>query len=329
MAERVRIGILGAANIVKNALIDPVHEVGEAEVVAIAARDPERARAFAAAHGIPRVHAGYAGLLADPAIDAVYIPLPNGLHAEWSLAAIAAGKHVLCEKPFAANAREAQEVADAGEQAGRVVMEAFHYRYHPLAARMQEIVRSGQLGTVREIRTAMCFPLPKFTDIRYSYALGGGALMDAGCYALHLQRLLGAGEPRVLSAWAKLRSPQVDRAMSARLEFADGSRGRLECSMWSRRVLDPRASVIGERGRMRVFNYLAPQLFHRLSVTVDGKTTHERVDGESSYVGQLRAFTGAVLRGAPTLTPASDAVVTMRLIDEIYSAAGLKPRGEG
>ncbi len=328
MADRVRIGILGAASIVANALIAPAREVGEAEVVAVAARDPERARTFAAKHGIPRTHTGYAELLADPEIDAVYNPLPNGLHAEWSLAAIAAGRHVLCEKPFASNAREAQEVADAGQQAGVVVMEAFHYRYHPLAARMQEIVAGGELGTVREIRTAMCFPLPKFTDIRYSYALGGGALMDAGCYALHLQRLLGAGEPRVLSAWAKLRSPQVDRAMSARLEFEDGARGRLECSMWSRRVLDPRASVIGDRGRMRVFNYLAPQLFHRLSVTVDGKTTHERVDGESSYVGQLRAFTGAVLRGEPTLTPASDAVVTMRLIDEIYTAAGLKPRGE-
>jgi predicted dehydrogenase len=193
---------------------------------------------------------------------------------------------------------------------------------------MREIVTSGELGPIREIRTAMCFPLPRFSDIRYQYDLGGGAMMDAGCYALHAQRLLGSSEPRVLSAHAKLRSPQVDRAMSVRLEHAGGIRGVLECSMWSWRVLDLRASVVGERGRMTVFNYLAPQEFHRLTLKVDGRRATKKLTREPSYVFQLRAFAGAVLRGEPLLTSAADAVVTMRLIDEIYTAAGLRPRGE-
>jgi predicted dehydrogenase len=328
VAQRVRIGILGAAKIAPTALVQPAHKVEEAEVVAVAARSQDRAHAFATKHGIARTHPSYEALLADPEIDAVYNPLPNGLHAEWTLKAIAAGKHVLCEKPFTSNAREAQEVASAGEAAGVVVMEAFHYRYHPLAARMREIVTGGQLGRLREIRTSMCFPLFKASDIRYRHDLGGGAMMDAGCYALHAQRLLGDDEPRILSAAAKLRGADVDRAMSVRLEHEGGVRGVLECSLWSRRPLDLRARVIGERGELRVFNYLAPQYFHRLTLSVDGRKSHEQLKGESSYAGQLRAFTGAVLRGTPTLTPASDAVVTMRLIDQIYRAAGMRPRGE-
>src|SRR5262249_55558375 len=148
-----------------------------------------RAKEFAARHRIPRSYGGYPELLADPDVDAVYIPLPNGLHGRWTLAALAAGKHVLCEKPFTANAGEALRVAEAAARTDQVVMEAFHYRYHPLAARMAAIVSSGELGTLREIRTAVCFPLPRFGDIRYQWDLAGGALMDAGCYAVHMARL--------------------------------------------------------------------------------------------------------------------------------------------
>jgi predicted dehydrogenase len=325
---QLRIGILGAAKIAPSALIKPAGKVAEVEVTAVAARDPKRAEKFAAKHAIARALRSYEELIADPDIDAVYNPLPNGLHAEWTLKAIAAGKHVLCEKPFTSNAAEARTVADAAEAAGVVVTEAFHYRYHPLAERMRSIAHSGELGTIREVRTAMCFPLPKFSDIRYKYDLGGGAMMDAGCYALHCLRLLGPGEPTVLAATAQLRSPKIDRAMSVDFEFAGGGHGHLEASMWSRKFLDLSAKVIGDRGEMRVFNYVAPHMYHRLRLTVDGRTTHERVKGEATYTTQLRRFAAAVLRGEPTLTPASDAVVTMGLIDQIYAAAGLPLRGE-
>jgi predicted dehydrogenase len=325
--EQVRIGILGAAKIAASAMVKPARAVDEAEVVAIAARDPQRAQSYATKHGIARVHPSYEALIADPEIDAIYNPLPNGLHAAWTLRAIEAGKHVLCEKPFTANAAEAREVADAAARAGVVVTEAFHYRYHPLAERMRAISHGDELGTIREIRTSMCFPLPKFSDIRYNYDLAGGAMMDAGCYALHCLRLLGTGEPEVVSAAALLRSPKVDRAMSAELRFPDGVRGFVETSMWSRKVLKMSAKVIGDRGSMNVFGFVAPQYYHRLTLKAGGKARHERVRGEATYTAQLRGFAASVLRGEPSLTPAEDAVTTMRIIDSIYTAAGLPLRG--
>ena len=148
----------------------------------------------------------------------------------------------------------------------RVVMEAFHYRYHPLALRVEEIIASGELGKLERVEAAMCFPLPKFSDIRYDYSLAGGATMDAGCYAVHMARTFGGSTPEVVSAQAKLRDPQVDRAMTAELRFADGHTGRVRCSMWSSDLLQISAQVVGDRGELHVLNPVAPQLFHRLSV---------------------------------------------------------------
>ncbi len=323
----LRLGILGAARIAPLALVRPARRVPGARVTAVAARDQARARAFAAKHDVPRTHASYDDLLADPDIDAVYNPLPNGLHATWTLKALAAGKHVLCEKPFTSNEAEAVQVADAAEASGLVVMEAFHYRYHALAERMRAVAHDGALGEIRSVRTALCFPLPKFSDIRYDFDLGGGASMDC-CYPVHALRLLGPGEPSVVSATAKrLRGGPVDRAMTARYRFPAGAVGRTDASMWSRRVLKVAARVDGTRGRMRVLNFVAPQYGNLLTVTVDGTTTRERVRGEPSYDAQLRAFVAAVRDGAPFPTTARDAVVTMRLIDDIYRAAGLPLRG--
>jgi len=169
----------------------------------------------------------------------------------------------------------------------------------------------------------------KFSDIRYDYALGGGASMDC-CYPVHALRLLGPGEPKVVSAAAKVlgrSGGRIDRAMTAEFEFAGGATGRTDASMWSRRVLSIRAEVHGARGSLRALNYVAPQIYNRLRVTVDGHTTRERVRGEPSYVAQLRAFVAAVREGTELPTTARDAVVTMRLIDDIYRAAGLPIRG--
>src|SRR4051812_2059554 len=187
--DRVRIGTLGAARIAPSALIRPARTVAGAEVVAVAARDRAKAEAFATKHQIGMVHDSYDALIDDPEIDAIYNPLPNGLHAEWTQRALKAGKHVLCEKPFTANAAEAEEVASVAAETGLVVMEAFHYRYHPVAQRMQEIAQDGTLGPLVHVETAMCIPLPMRKDIRYHYELGGGAVMDVGCYALHMNRL--------------------------------------------------------------------------------------------------------------------------------------------
>ena len=323
---RLRIGILGAARIAPLALIKPAKGNGEVVVAAVAARDGTRAQAFAAKHGIARVHESYEALVADPDLDAVYNPLPNGLHGRWTRAALAAGKHVLCEKPFTANATEARQIAELAAKSGRVVMEAFHYRYHPLTLRIEQIIASGELGTLERVEAAMCFPLPKFSDIRYNYSLAGGALMDAGCYAVHMARTFGGETPEVVSARAKLRDPQVDRAMTADLRFPGGHTGRVRCSMWSTDLLQLSARVVGDRGDLHVLNPVVPQMFHRLSVrSADGKRV-EHFGRRPSYAYQLDAFAAAVLRGDPVMTTPEDAVKNMTVIDAIYLAAGLALR---
>ncbi|MCV7194955.1 Gfo/Idh/MocA family protein [Mycobacterium angelicum] len=322
----VRIGILGAARIAPMALVHPARESPDVVVTAVAARDVARARDFATKHRIARVHGSYEALIADPDLDAVYNPLPNGLHGHWTRAALSAGKHVLCEKPFTANAAEARDIAAVAAASDRVVMEAFHYRYHPLTLRIEEIIASGELGTLQRVETAMCFPLPKFSDIRYNFSLAGGALMDAGCYAVHMARTFGGGTPEVVSAQAKLRDAEVDRAMTAELRFADGHTGRIRCSMWSTDLLAMGATVIGDRGRLRVLNPVVPQLFHRLTVASEAGKRVERFGRRPSYAYQLDAFGAAVLRGAAVQTTPEDAVQNMTVIDAIYRAAGLPLR---
>jgi len=241
------------------ALINPAKQNADVVVAAVAARDVSRAQAFAAKHGIAAVHGDYEALIADPEIDAVYNPLPNGLHGRWTRAALAAGKHVLCEKPFTANAAEAREIAELAAESDQVVMEAFHYRYHPLTRRIEDVIASGELGALRHVETVMCFPLPKFSDIRYIYSLAGGATMDVGCYTAHMARTFGGPSPEVVSAQAKLHDARVDRAMTAELRFAGGHTGRVRCSMWSPRLLQISARVVGEHGELRILNSVAPQ----------------------------------------------------------------------
>jgi len=378
--ERLRIGTLGAARITPAALIKPARHVPEVSVTVVAARDPDRARQFAAKHGIPVVHASYDALIDDPGIDAIYNPLPNSLHAPWTLRAIEAGKHVLCEKPFTSNAAEAEQVAAAAKGSGLVVMEAFHYRYHPLARRMLDVVAgpdtgqvvagpgtgqvvagpgtgqvvagpgtgqvvagadavaepgpvagqgaAGELGALRYLEAWVCSPLPRFSDIRYSFDLAGGATMDVGCYAINCLRLLGPGEPQVVEARAKLHGPYVDRAMTASFRFPGGATGRMTASLWSSQVLRISVKAVGDRGVLRVLNFLAPQVYNRLTVSANGYTRHERVRGEATYTYQLRAFAAAVLRREPVITTPDDAVATMTIIDDIYRAAGLPLRAE-
>jgi predicted dehydrogenase len=321
----VRIGVLGAARIAPAAVVRPARHVADAEVVAVAARDRDRATAFAAKHHIPRVVSSYEDLVADPGIDAVYIPLPNGLHGRWTKAAVAAGKHVLCEKPFTANAEEARAVAGA-IPAGVVVMEAFHYRYHPVFLRARQLLDEGAVGTVERIETWLCFPLPMFKDIRYQLGLAGGATMDAGCYTIHMARHLAGSEPEVVSARALLHSPGVDRAMRAELRFTTGASGRITCSMWSRRLLHVAFRVTGDAGELRVFNPAGPNVYHRLSLRGRGGRKVEHLSRRPTYEFQLEAFCRAVAGGDPPITGVADAIANMEVIDAVYRSAGLEPR---
>ncbi|MBV8959442.1 MAG: Gfo/Idh/MocA family oxidoreductase [Actinobacteria bacterium] len=324
--DRVRIGTLGAARITPNALTKPAKNVPDVEVTTVAARDMARAKEFADKQGIPRVLDSYKALIDDPEIDAIYNPLPNGLHGVWTIAALEAGKHVLCEKPFTANAQEAEQVKAVADRTGKVVMEAFHWRYHPLAARAVEIIQSGELGDLRHIHTQMVFPLPRFRDIRWSLPLAGGALMDAGCYTIHMLRTLAGAEPDVTRAVAKQRSPGVDQTVVADFAFPGGFTGRITTSMLSSKFLRMSARVVGTKGELKIFNPVAPQFMHRFTVKSNGSTRRERFPKIPTYQYQLQAFADAVLRGAPTLTPPTESIANMKVIDAVYRAAGMEPR---
>ena len=330
----IRIGILGAARIAPTALIRPAADVPEVEVVAVAARDRTKAQKFAAKHGIARVLPGYQELIDDPDIDAVYNPLPNGLHGRWTIAAIEAGKHVLCEKPFTANADEARQVAEVAHARGAggsisgapVVMEAFHYRYHPMTERILEILGSGELGEIRHVETWMCIPLLLPRDIRWQLDLAGGSLMDVGCYTIHQLRTFGGAEPEVLSARSKLLRPGVDRWIRSELRFPSGATGRITASMLSSKLLSLGARVEGSDGTLAVRNPTVPQLAGRIKVTAGGTTRTEKASRQHTYLFQLRAFAAAVLRGEPFPTTVDDAVANMAVIDAVYRAAGMEPR---
>jgi predicted dehydrogenase len=322
----LRIGVLGAAKITPMALLKPARRNDEVEIVAVAARDRAKADQFARKHEIPRVFDSYDALLEDPTVDAIYNPLPNGLHGKWTIAALQAGKHVLCEKPFTANAEEAEEVAKVEASTGLVVMEAFHYRYHPLAQRLIEIVHDGTLGTVEHIHTRMVVPLLSKGDIRWQLDLAGGSTMDVGCYTIHLIRSLAQAEPAVDRASARERSPGVDKWLEADMTFPGGIRGRITASMLSRRVIDVGAEIKGDRGVLRVLNPYQPHLFHLVTLKAGGSTKRSRVKGDWTYAYQLRAFAGAVLRGEPFVTGTTDAIANMRVIDAVYRAAGMEPR---
>jgi len=323
----IRIGVLGAAAIVPEALTRPARSVPEAQIVAIAARDPKRAEAFARKHHIPRVHQTYDDLLADPDIDAIYNPLPNSLHAEWTIRALQAGKHVLCEKPFASNGQEAEEMATVARETGLVLSEAFAYRYHPLTARVKEIISSGGLGKVQHIEAQFCFLLPAPNNIRFKYELAGGALMDCGCYPVSLIRFLAEAEPNVQRAEARLFAPQVDHKMSADLSFADGRTAHLVCDMLSPKLFRSLLKIEGDAGKLRVINPYHPHWFNWLSVHERNGSHSEHVRGENVYALQLRAFIKAIRGEIELNTNPVDAIGNMRVIDSIYEQAGLKQRG--
>ena len=327
----LRVGILGAAAIAPNAIVKPARATPGVEVVAVAARDRQRADEFARRHGIATTYAGYDALLDDPTIDAVYIPLPNGLHGAWTLRALDAGKHVLCEKPFTANAAEAVEVAARAAASDRVVMEAFHWRYHPLMQRLVDLSTSGVLGEVRHLDAGFCFPLLKRNDIRWDRSLAGGSLLDAGCYAVHQLRTVGGAvagvEPMVTSAEATLTAGGVDRELSGELRFIDGPTASLRCGFLNTsRPLELHLRVTGTEGEVLAVNPVAPHLFGHLRIKLgNDRRRIEWADRTPSYTYQLRAFVDAVRDGTPFPTTPADAVRTMEVIDSLLRAAGTTP----
>ena len=307
----VRLGLVAASRIAVPAIVEPVADVDGVELVAVAARDLGRAQEAAAEWGADRAYGSYEELLADPDVDAVYIGTPASLHREWAIAAIEAGKHVLCEKPFAANADDARLIADVANGSDVVVMEAFHWRYHPYAAQIREVLDSGVLGRIDRIEAAFDIPEGRIgrDDIRWNLALGGGATMDLGCYSIQWARFAAGADPDVVSAEAVCPVDGVDGSLVAELRWPSGVTGSVSSSM----IHDGEEFVVflrvsGEQGTMTATNPLAPQKGDaRITVeTGDGTQTYD-VATSATYYHQLVAFRDAI-------------------VDACYRAAGLDPR---
>jgi predicted dehydrogenase len=326
----VGLGVLGAARITELALVGPARATG-ARLVAVAARNRSRAEAFGRAHGVDSVYDDYAGVLSDPRVEAVYNPLANALHGPLNLAAIAAGKHVLGEKPFASNAEEAEQVHEAAQAAGVVVMEAFHYLFHPLMGRVLDLVRRGELGELTEVEAVVDIPAPPAEDPRWSLELAGGALMDLGCYGLHAHRRLarasGRPEPDVVRARARERRgcAGVDQWFDVELDLHGGARGRVRCDMAAERQ-QMTLRLAGTRAEVTATSFVLPHLDDRLVFRTASGTQVEHLGRTSSYTYQLEAFTSAVRGTTPPTLDTQDAVLTMRLVDRCYRAAGLTAR---
>jgi len=316
----IRIGILGAAKIAPPVVIHPSRDNPDFEVVAVAARDPERAKAYAAEHKIPNIAKDYDALVRRDDVDLVYNALPPGGHARWTIAALEAGKHVLCEKPFAMNAAQVRRMNEAAAKAGRKLVEAFHYRHHNVMKRAVEIARSGELGEVVRVAADFSVPIPyREGELRWTREQGGGALMDLGCYPTHALRSIMGREPKVIAASCTLEH-DVDVATTAELDFSDVP-ATLSCSMKPERFAAT-LKLSGKKGTLEIQNYVAPQMGCRFTVNVGGERK-EATDGPATYVAQLAELGDVLLRGKPQLITAADSLGNMAAIDAIYAAAGV------
>ena len=323
----LRIGILSTANIATEKVIPGMRLAERVEVAAIASRDEARARAVAERLGIPRAHGSYEALLADPDVDAVYIPLPNHLHAEWTIAAARAGKHVLCEKPLAMTAADGERMVEACRTAGVQLMEAFMYRLHPSWLAARELVASGRIGRLMAVQSWFSYFNDDPANIRNIQAFGGGALFDIGCYAVNLSRMLFDAEPeRVAGAMVRDPVSGVDITTSAILEFPTGL-AAFTCS--TRSETDQRVDVYGTDGRISIwipFN-IPPDRPTKVFVTAGGDppvapaTEELRFDTADPYAVQAERFAAAILDGTPPPIPPEDGVANLRVIERIFAAA--------
>jgi predicted dehydrogenase len=324
----ISFGTLGAANITPQALIYPCINEPNATIKVIAARDKQHASDFAKYHQISRVVDSYDQVVNHESCNALYNPLPISLHKNWTIEALKAGKHVLCEKSLACNEEEAAAMAQVAKSEGLILMDAFHYRYHPLFKTAKRIYDDGSLGEIQEVSAIFSIAgTPSNDDIRMNYETAGGVTMDIGCYPISWLRHLTGQEPEVVSATAETGPKYVDLMLEA--NFMIGNiKGSIMGDMRANGKFAAEIRVNGERGSMIVRNPLAPHMGHVLETEIDGKREFLTVDRRTTYCYQLDAFMEAVQINTPPITDGEDAVKQMRVIDQCYLAAGLPIRGK-
>ncbi len=313
----LRLGLLSTARI-NRAILGGAAESALVEVVAVASRDAARAREYARKHRIPSAHGSYDDLLADPGVDAVYVPLPNRLHHEWTRRALAAGKHVLCEKPYSRRPSEVEEAFDVAEREGLVLMEAFMYRHHPQMRRVVEIVSGGAVGRLRAIRAVFTFRLDDQANVRLQPELDGGALMDVGCYCVSGARLL-AGEPVRVQAEQVTWESGVDVAFHGTLRFADDVVVEFHASFVTPRAQELEA--IGEEGSLVVEAPWRADWGGDLLLRRNDEVERLEIEPVDPYLLELENFAAAVEGRAEPLLGREDALGQARAIDALYRSA--------
>lgn len=322
--EKIRWGIIGSANIAKGSVIPGIQQSETGEVVAIASRGLEKAKETAEQLNISKAYGSYEELLQDPEIEAVYIPLPNHLHKEWTIRAAEAGKHVLCEKPLAINADEAEEMVAACEKAGVVFAEAFMYRYHPRYKLINELIDSGEIGDIRGIHGTFTFNNAKDSgNVRYKKEWGGGSLYDVGVYPISAARMILNEEPKAATvhAFFSEKHDDVDMMASGILEFDKGVALTFDCGMWAefRNELE----ILGTNGRIEVpsaFITHQNEQDHIIVHTNDGKRELE-VPYLNQYALQADAMGRSIRNGEALPFPSQDAVLNMKVIDACLTSA--------
>ncbi|KAL6048158.1 Gfo/Idh/MocA family oxidoreductase [Balamuthia mandrillaris] len=399
-AAVLNMGILGASWIAPTAVITPLKFVKDVRAYALASRDLQKAQKYQSMYKIEKIYNDYAELIADEKVDIIYNSLPNSHHKEWTIRALRAGKHVLCEKPLACNEEEVIEMFQVAREQDRLLLEAYHWRFHPLAAQIEQTLRSGELGKIHKAHAEMRIAILRGSDIRYNYDLGGGSTMDTGCYALSalvflMETLSSAssspeedkqkqkmkdenGEEReegaefpfeavVEKAVATCCYPQIDKHMNAELKLKlrkekegedegqeDTIAATMRCSIYNL-VPSLKFVIEGEAATLSVNNFVAPHIFHRMSIqrkpgassstasssTPSSSSTTKLWQGESTYTHQLRSFAKAVKAGITANStaqqcrdaslpfhPYSTSLSIARLVDQVYTKAGLEVRGK-
>ncbi|WP_134698710.1 Gfo/Idh/MocA family protein [Ammoniphilus sp. YIM 78166] len=329
--KKLRWGILGCAQIAINDVIPAIQQSEWGEVAAIASRDEAKAKKAAEALSIPKAYSSYEALLGDSSIDAVYIPLPNHLHREWTIRAAQANKHILCEKPMSLNEREAAQMVEASELNGVKLAEAFMYRYHPRYERIKEIIRSGEIGDLRGLQGRFTFNgASSAGNIRFHADMGGGSLYDVGCYLVSAARLLLEREPEAATVQA-LFSPDhgnVDMMASGLLEFGQGLNLTFQCGMWAdfRNSLE----IFGTDGYIEIPNAFLPWsgLDPSFIVSVKGERREEIAASLNTYQLQADQFARSILLDEPLPFSPWDAVANMKVLDGLLQSAREKIRVE-
>jgi D-xylose 1-dehydrogenase (NADP+, D-xylono-1,5-lactone-forming) len=338
MPDRLRWGILGTGNIARQ-FADGVSKTARRSVInAVGSRTADTAKGFAQPRQIPAAHASYKALLADPNVDAVYNSLPNNLHHEWTIEALKAGKHVLCEKPFAMTRSEAEQMFDVAAKAGRVLVEAFMYRSHPLTHAVIDSVRGGEIGDVRLIRSSFCYKTSRVDgNVRFDRPLGGGGLMDVGCYCINFSRLFAGEEPSQVTASAHFHERGVDDVVVATMKFPSGIVASFTCGMSVH--ADNTAYVCGSEGYVEIPvpwkppAEQAPYTIARstppkqdLAAGANPRPPRETrlIDaGKELYALEADDFAAAVLDGKPPVLTRADTLGNMAVLDEMRRQIGL------